>query len=57
MKALCANLGTLLQAELDENRGNYVRVRVAMPVYRPLETSVAMNARLKEQRTKVEFEI
>ena len=57
MKALCANLGTLIQVELDENRGNYVRVRVALPVNKPLETAVAMNARLKEKRTKVEFEI
>ena len=28
VKALCANLGTILQMELDEKTGNYVRVRV-----------------------------
>lgn len=57
MEALCVKLGTFLQAELDENRGNYVRVQVAMPLNRPLETSVAMFATLKEKRTKVELEI
>ena len=57
VKALCANLGTILQMELGEKTGNYVRVRVAIPVYRALETSVAMTAKLQEKKTRVEFQI
>ena len=57
VKALCVNLGKILQAELNEKAGNYVRVRVEIPVYRPLETSVAMFAKLQGTRTKMEFEI
>lgn len=57
VKALCANLGTLLQIDLEENMGNYVRVRVALPVAKPLETVVAMTAKLKEKKTQVEFNI
>lgn len=37
--------------------GNFVRVRVALPVYRMLETSVVMTAKVKEERTMVEFQI
>lgn len=57
VKALCVNLGKILQAELNEKAGNYVRVRVEIPVYRPLETSVAMFAKLQGTRTKMQFEI
>ena len=57
VKALCANLGTILQMELDEKTGNYVRVRVAVPMYRALETSVDMTAMLLEKKTRVEIQI
>uniref|UniRef100_A0A453SXS3 CCHC-type domain-containing protein n=1 Tax=Aegilops tauschii subsp. strangulata TaxID=200361 RepID=A0A453SXS3_AEGTS len=56
-RALCANLGTILITKIGENTGNYMRVKVTIPVNWPLETSVAMFAKLKEKRTKVEFQI
>lgn len=57
VKALCAKLGQFLQADLDVDGANYVRVGVALPVTKPLERAVAMFAKLKEQKNKVEFEI
>ena len=33
VKALCVNLGKILQAELNEKAGNYVRARVEITVY------------------------
>lgn len=56
-RALCMKLGTFLQAELDMEYGNFVRVRVALPVNKTLETLVAMVAKVKEKRKRIEFEI
>lgn len=59
MKALCVNLGMILQTDLCQGvkMGNYVRVRVALPVYKALETSAAMTAKVKGKKTKMEFDI
>ncbi|KAE8802021.1 hypothetical protein D1007_22286 [Hordeum vulgare] len=57
VRAFCVHLGTILQTKLDGDTGNYVRVRVAILVNRPLETTIAMFAKVKEHKTKVEFQI
>lgn len=56
VRALCKNLGTVMQNDLGDGNSTG-RVRVALPVYRALETIVAMNARVKEKLSKVEFKL
>lgn len=49
----------MLQVELGmgKSNGGFVRVCIIVPVYRPLETKVAMNAGINDQLKRVEFNI